>query len=87
MGLGLCLQCIGEIKAAKPDALNGRTPAFGITLAPMIVPIGGPGGQLMGMGVAAVPACWEHVSGPEQAEQRSPLIVAQGTVPRAAAGR
>jgi len=87
MGLGLCLQCITEIKAAPPDALNGRTPAFGITAAPVIVPITGPGGQILGMAVASVPACWDHVSGPQDSEQRSPLLVAQGPVPRAAAGR
>jgi hypothetical protein len=86
MGIGLCLQCVSEIKAAEPGALNGRIPSFGITLAPMMIPIAGPTGQVVGVQVATVPACWEHISGPDAAERRSPLLVAQGSVPRAAQG-
>lgn len=69
MGLGLCLQCLGEIIAKGDEA---PMPQFAVTLAPMPFP---PGNPVM---FVACPACWEHVRGAGQAVQRKPLLVAKG---------
>lgn len=70
MGLGLCLQCLGEIIAGER-----LVPAFGITLAPMLWPPGRADGVPV-----AVPACWEHLQ--QTAMPRKPLLVAQGGLPK-----
>jgi hypothetical protein len=74
MGLGLCLQCLGEIIAGDKDA---GPPRFGITLAPMPQTIPAPGGVVVA--VVAVPACWEHLSGAAAPQQpKKTLLVANG---------
>jgi len=52
-----------------------------VTLVPAQVPIGGPGGQVIGVGVVALPQCWEHTPGPAPG-QGSGLLIASGNVPR-----
>jgi len=47
---------------------------------PATVPIPGPGGQVIGVGVVALPQCWEHVPGPGGGGPR--LLIANGEVPR-----
>ena len=72
MGIGLCLQCLGEI-IAKGD--QAAPPRFGITFAPMPFPAGNP------VAFVAVPACWEHLQG-AGGPPRKPLLVANGGLPR-----
>ena len=70
MGIGLCLQCLGEIIARGQQA---PPPRFGITFAPMPFPAGNP------VAFVAVPACWEHLQG-AGAPPRKPLLVANGSL-------
>ena len=69
MGLGLCLQCLGEIIAQGDQA---PSPQFAVTLAPMPFPPGQP------VAIVAVPACWQHLQGEVKGMQRKPLLVANG---------
>ena len=46
---------------------------------PAQVPIPGPGGQVIGVGVVALPHCWEHIP---RAAAGSGLLIANGNVPR-----
>lgn len=75
MGLGLCLQCLGEIIAGNEAA---GPPRFGITLAPMPQQIPAPGGVVVGL--VAVPACWEHLAAAAnpQEQKRQLLVAASG---------
>lgn len=69
-GLGLCLQCLGEIIARGDEA---PSPRFAVTLAPMPFP---PGQAVM---YVPAPACWEHVQGANGGgPARRPLLVANG---------
>lgn len=78
MGIGLCLACLGEIIANGDQA---PPPRFGITFAPMPQTLMTPAGPIMA--VVAVPACWEHLRGASgQPEQKRPLLVANGALPR-----
>ena len=77
MGIGLCLQCLGDVMARGEQA---PPPRFAVTFAPMVHNQPTPVGVVTGM--VAVPACWEHLSGTgsdQQAEQRRPLLVANGS--------
>jgi hypothetical protein len=72
MGLGLCLQCLGELLAGDEKA---GPPRFAITLAPMPQQIPTPQGVIVAL--VAVPACWDHLAGAaEPKEQKRPLLVA-----------
>ncbi len=78
MGIGLCLQCLGEIIADKDRA---PVPRFGVTLAPMpqvMMTATGPT-----MVFVAVPACWEHLQQASAPQAQKPsLLVANGGLPR-----
>jgi hypothetical protein len=50
-----------------------------VTLVPATVPIPGPGGAVIGVGVVALPQCWEHIPGPAAG---SKLLIANGEIPR-----
>jgi hypothetical protein len=77
MGLGMCLACLTMLKQLKPDAAEGKAAQFAIAMAPTILPIPGPGGQIIGMAAVAVGTCWDHLNaGP--GEQHKPLLVAGG---------
>jgi hypothetical protein len=75
--LGLCNPCCA---ARKQDPEQPVREA--VTLVPATVPIPGPGGQIMGIGVVALPHCWEHIPGPS-AGAAPRLLVANGEIPRA----
>lgn len=72
-GLGLCLQCIGEM-IIDPD--GAPQPQFAVTLAPLPQP----------QGVISAPACFEHVrqsvSGQPAVPGRKPMLVATGSLPK-----
>jgi hypothetical protein len=72
--LGLCNPCCAARKADPEQPLRE-----GVTLVPAQVPIMGPGGQVIGIGVVALPHCWEHIPG---AAAGSGLIIANGEIPR-----
>ncbi len=72
--LGLCNSCCAARKADPEQLL-----AEAVTLVPAQVPIVGPGGQVLGIGVVALPQCWEHVPGPAAGRG---LLIANGEVPR-----
>ena len=73
--LGLCNSCCAARKADPEQPLREA-----VTLVPAQVPFPGPGGQVIGVGVVALPQCWEHVPGPVA---RGPgLLVVNGNVPR-----
>jgi len=69
MGIGLCLQCLGDVMAMGDAA---PMPEFGVTFAPMLWPAANP------MGMVAVPACWKHLSAQAEQVTRKPLLVANG---------
>ncbi len=72
---GLCNPCCAARKADPEQPLRQA-----VTLVPATVPVPGPGGQVIGVGVVALPQCWEHVPGPVA---RGPgLLVVNGNVPR-----
>lgn len=73
--LGLCNSCCAARKQDPEQPLREA-----VTLVPAQVPIPGPGGALIGVGVVALPQCWEHVPGPAAAG--SGLLIANGEVPR-----
>jgi len=75
MGLGLCLNCLSEMKTGqRRDMAN-----FAITLCPTVIPIPTPQGTAIGS--LAVPTCWDHIGGGEQpAEQKRPLLIATGAL-------
>jgi hypothetical protein len=74
MGLGLCLQCLGEIIAHGDDA---PSPRFGVTLAPLPQTLMTAQGPTMVF--VAVPACWEHLrQASAPGEPKRPLLVANG---------
>jgi len=73
--LGLCNSCCAARKQDPEQPLREA-----VTLVPAQVPVGGPGGQVIGVGVVALPQCWEHVPGPAAG---SGLLIANGQVPRA----
>lgn len=75
MGLGLCLYCLAAAKQAEPG--QARPAEFAIALIPHLQPF--PQGMV---GVVAVGACWDHIGGAPQQQQRRPLLVAEGSVPR-----
>ena len=79
-GLGYCLTCITEY-IQQPDPAS--MPNFAITMTPTAVPIAGPGGQIAGIGVVTVPACYQHIN-PQAApqQQRRPLLVASSGLPQ-----
>lgn len=61
IGIGFCHYCVvgwkmSELGGKPVDVINAA-----ITLVPAAAPIPGPGGQMVGMGVVAVPVCFEHV--------------------------
>ncbi len=72
--LGLCNPCCAA-RIADP----GQPLREAVTLVPATVPIGGPGGQVIGVGVVALPHCWEHIPRPGAGPG---LIIASGHVPR-----
>ena len=71
MGIGLCYNCVMQLVAGKLDHL----PGFGQTMAPIPVPL--PNGTIM---VAAVPACFDCLTGAAADAQRAPLLVASGSL-------
>jgi len=73
--LGLCNSCCAARKADPEQPL-----AEAVTLVPAQIPIAGPGGVVIGVGVVALPQCWEHIPGPAGG---SGLVIANGQVPRA----
>lgn len=73
--LGLCNPCCAA-RIADPEQLLAEA----VTLVPCTVPIAGPGGQVIGVGVVALPHCWEHIP---RGAAGSGLIIANGQVPRA----
>jgi hypothetical protein len=73
--LGLCNPCCAARRADPEQPLREA-----VTLVPTLVPVPGPGGQVIGAGVVALPHCWEHIPG---AAAGSGLIIANGQVPRA----
>jgi hypothetical protein len=66
-GLGLCVQCLGEVII---DPENAPQPRFAVTLGPLPQP----------GGVIAAPACFEHLR--ESTQEASPILAARGRVPR-----
>jgi len=68
-GLGLCLQCLGQVIADGDDAPQ---PQFAISMAPMPFPAAAP------IGLVAVPACWDHIKGQADRMSRRPLLVPGG---------
>jgi hypothetical protein len=75
MGLGYCNACILNMKLADPAALDGFLPQLAITMAPSIHPIPGPNGAIVGMGIVALPTCWDHLA-VQKAEQKRPILLA-----------
>lgn len=78
MGLGLCLQCLGELIAQDGQA---PPPRFAVTMAPMFHQIVTPAGAVAGM--LAAPACFEHVrqaAAPAQ-QPAARLLAASGSLP------
>jgi hypothetical protein len=73
--LGLCNACCAAKKADPEQPLREA-----VTLVPVAAPIPGPGGQVIGVGVVALPQCWEHIPGPVGAGPR--LLIANGEIPR-----
>ncbi len=73
---GLCNPCCAARIADPEQPLREA-----VTLVPAQVPIAGPGGQVIGVGVVALPHCWEHIPGPGAAAGPR-LLVANGEVPR-----
>ncbi len=73
--LGLCNPCCAARKADP-----GHPVAEAVTLVPAMVPIPGPGGQVIGAGVVALPHCEAHIPGPG-VPQGSRLLVANGQLP------
>lgn len=71
MGLGLCLQCLGQLIA---DPENAPQPRFAITFYPMPHQAGPVAG------LVAVPACWECLSSAGEQSQKRPLLVV-GSMP------
>jgi len=79
---GFCLACLSERKAAEASTGLGGLPDpfLAVTMAPTMVPIPSPDGRgIIGVGVVAVPSCWQHLAGGGQ-EQRKPLLVASGSM-------
>jgi len=74
--LGLCNPCCAARIADPEQPLREA-----VTLVPATVPIPGPGGQVIGVGVVALPHCWEHIPRPAPG-QGSGLLIANGQVPR-----
>jgi hypothetical protein len=72
--LGLCNPCCAARIADPEQPLREA-----VTLVPATVPIAGPGGQVMGVGVVALPHCWEHIP---RGTGRPGLLVANGEIPR-----
>ena len=72
--LGLCNPCCAARLADPEQPLREA-----VTLVPSQVPIAGPGGQLVGIGVVALPHCWEHIP---RANGRPGLLIANGEIPR-----
>lgn len=66
-GLGLCLQCLGQVITDGDDAPQ---PQFAISMAPMPFPAAAP------IGLVAVPACWDHIKGQVSSVRKRPLLVA-----------
>lgn len=66
-GLGLCVQCLGEV-IFSPD--TAPPPRFAVTLAPLPQP----------GGVIPAPACFEHLR--ESVTGQPGLLVARGGLPR-----
>jgi hypothetical protein len=73
---GLCNPCCAARKADPEQPVRDA-----VTLVPAQVPIPGPGGQVIGVGVVALPHCWEHIPDPV-APAASRLLIANGEVPR-----
>lgn len=73
MGIGLCLQCLGQIIA---DGDQAPPPRFGVTLAPMPQTLMTAQGPTMVF--VAVPACWDHLrqASAPQGPPKQPLLVA-----------
>ncbi len=79
---GFCLVCLSERKAAEAATGIGELPDpfLAVTMAPTMIPIPSPDGRgIIGVGVVAVPSCYQHLAGGGQ-EQRKPLLVASGSM-------
>ena len=71
MGIGLCMMCLGqfqqEVQACKLareqnlPAVPPRQPRFAITFAPSSQPARAPDGEVIGIGVVALPTCYQHL--------------------------
>jgi hypothetical protein len=80
MGLGFCIACLTTMKQAMAaretdPTVNVPVPQFAVGMAPAQIPVPGPGGQMAGMAIVALPSCFDHLAG-GQPEQRRPLLVA-----------
>lgn len=71
--LGLCNPCCAARIADPEQPLREA-----VTLVPSQVPVMGPGGQIAGIGVVALPHCWEHIP---RASRRPGLLIASGEIP------
>jgi hypothetical protein len=90
-GIGLCLTCVKDhivavagaaaVKAGggQPGAVPApRPPHFAITMAPSPVPVPGPDGVPMGVGLVTLPACYDHLVSVAPAAPRGRLLVPNG---------
>jgi hypothetical protein len=95
-GLGLCLACVKDhVEAARaitaarakggPRPLEGlampRAPHFAITMAPSPVPVPGPDGAPMGVGLVTLPSCYDHLVSVPAGAPSGRLLVPNGPRP------
>lgn len=75
--LGLCNPCCAARKADPEQPVREA-----VTMVPTAAPIPGPGGQVIGVGVVALPYCWEHIPEAGPGANGSGLLLARGQIPR-----
>lgn len=71
--LGLCNSCCATRKTDPEQPVRDA-----VTMVPAQVPIIGPGGVVVGVGVIALPQCWDHIPG----GMPSQLVVPNGGLPQ-----
>jgi len=74
--LGLCNPCCAARKADPEQPVREA-----VTMVPALVPLPGPGGQIIGVTAVALPHCWQHIPSPGPAGGAG-LLIARGDIPR-----